>query len=76
MPASLQIGKAKSPHREGEWASMDGWVWAVALKPFVALFLVACFGIPARLAVQRWMRDGKLKRFLLFRVGGEKPRRP
>jgi hypothetical protein len=55
---------------------MDGWVWAVALKPFVALFLVACFGIPARLAVQRWMRDGKLKRFLLFRVGGEKPRRP
>ena len=55
---------------------MDGWVWAVALKPFVALLLFACFGIPARLAVQRWLRDGKLKRLLLFRVGGEKPRRP
>lgn len=47
---------------------MNSTFWAFALKP---LFLLAVFGlvlIPARLAVQRFMKDGKLKRLLLKRI--------
>jgi hypothetical protein len=38
---------------------------ATALKPLALLVLFGLIALPARLAVQRFMRDGKLKRFLL-----------
>ena len=38
---------------------------ALLLKPLVILLVAGCVLIPVRLAVQRYMRDGKLKRFLL-----------
>lgn len=40
---------------------------AMILKPFVLLAMSVIF-IPARLATQR-MKDGKLKRLLLRRIG-------
>jgi hypothetical protein len=42
------------------------WLLAIALRPFVALLLFGLICLPARLAVQRWMRDGRLKRLLLL----------
>jgi hypothetical protein len=47
---------------------MDPWMWAVLLKPFAFLVLAAVVLIPARLAVQRFMKDGKLKRLLLWEL--------
>ena len=46
---------------------MEPWTWGIALKPLVVLglFAVAIFG---RLAVQRWLKPGKLKEFLLRRA--------
>jgi hypothetical protein len=41
------------------------WLLAVVLKPFAALVLFGLICLPARLAVQRWMPDGRLKRLLL-----------
>lgn len=47
------------------------WLWAIALKPlFLAVLLLAAY--PGRVAVRRWMPEGKLKRALLLRVGGGK----
>ncbi len=46
---------------------MSNWLLALALKPLVLLplfFLAAC----GRIAVVRYMRDGKLKRLLLRRI--------
>ena len=48
---------------------MQNWQWAVLLKPFLFIVLAVGVLIPARLAVIRYMRDGKLKRMLLTRVG-------
>jgi hypothetical protein len=44
------------------------FVLAILLKPFILFVLAACILYPARKAVMRRMRDGRLKRFLLFRV--------
>ena len=44
------------------------WLLAVVLKPFFALVLFGLICLPARLAVQRWMPEGKLKRLLLREV--------
>jgi hypothetical protein len=52
---------------------MDPWIWAVLLKPFAALLFFGVFVLPGRLLVERCMKDGKLKRLLLKRVGGSKP---
>lgn len=52
---------------------MEPWVWAVLLKPFAALFLFGVICLPFRLLVQRRMKEGRLKRLLLKRVGGRKP---
>lgn len=41
---------------------------ALVLRPLLLLVVVAGILIPARLAVQRYMRDGPLKRVLLFRI--------
>lgn len=46
---------------------MPNFVIAMLLKPFVALFfLLAMRG--TRRATQRYVKDGKLKRLLLWRV--------
>ena len=39
--------------------------WAKLLTPPIMLIFAACILIPVRLAIQRWMSDGALKRFLL-----------
>lgn len=45
----------------------EPWVLGIALKPLVVLgfFAIAILG---RLAVQKWMKPGKLKNFLLLRT--------
>lgn len=47
---------------------MDAWAWALLLKPFAFLVLAGLVLIPARLLLQRKMKDGKLKRFLLWKL--------
>ncbi len=42
-------------------------VWTMLLKPF-GFLLILLLVYPARLAVIRFMPEGKLKRLLLFRV--------
>ncbi len=44
---------------------MEPWVLAIILKPFAALVLFGLIALPCRLLVQRHMKEGKLKRFLL-----------
>jgi hypothetical protein len=44
---------------------MEPWLLSLVLKPFIALLVFGLICLPARLAVHRWMRDGKLKRLLL-----------
>lgn len=44
------------------------WSLAIILRPLFLLVVVGLILVPARLAVQRHMRDGRLKRFLLFRL--------
>ncbi len=45
------------------------WYLALLLKPFIALVVFGFICLPIRLAVQRWMKDGALKRTLLTRIG-------
>ena len=45
---------------------MEPWLIALLVKPLVALVVIGGIALPIRLAVQKWMPDGKLKRFLLF----------
>ena len=47
---------------------MPDFAWAILLKPFLLLLLSVTILIPARLAVQRRMKDGWLKRLLLRRI--------
>ena len=44
---------------------------AMLVRPFVYLAVAFLILIPARLAVERFMRDGKLKRLLLRPVGSK-----
>jgi hypothetical protein len=60
--------KRKSPHEAGLELAMT-WLAAVALRPLIALVLLGLFCLPARLAVQRWMPDGPIKRLLLREIG-------
>lgn len=41
---------------------------ALILKPFVLLILAVCVLIPARLAAQRFIPEGRIKRILLWRL--------
>jgi len=41
---------------------------AMLVRPLLLLILAAVVLIPARLAVQRHMKDGRLKRLLLRRI--------
>lgn len=45
------------------------WAIAVVLRPFTALILFGLICLPARLAVQKRMKEGRLKRLLLLRIG-------
>lgn len=47
---------------------MDNWLVGLAIKPFVALVLFLVAAVLARAITSR-MKDGKLKRLLLRRVG-------
>lgn len=42
---------------------------ALLIKPLAALVLFGLICLPARLAVRRWLPEGKLKRLLLTRIG-------
>lgn len=48
---------------------------AMLLKPFVALVILGLICLPARLAVMRWIPEGRLKRILLFHVSHTGTRR-
>ncbi len=52
----------------------DGMTWllAVVLKPLAALILFGLICLPARLAVQRWVPNGPVKRLLLKEIGQRK----
>jgi hypothetical protein len=41
---------------------------ALLLRPLALLVLLGLICLPARLAVRRWMPEGRLKRLLLFPV--------
>jgi len=47
---------------------MPDFVLALILRPFVLLLISVLLLIPARLAVQRWLPDGRIKRVLLWRI--------
>ena len=38
------------------------------LKPFITFVFFVLMLLPARLAVRRFVKEGRLKRFLLFRI--------
>jgi hypothetical protein len=42
---------------------------AIVIKPFVLFVLAVCVLYPARVLTQKYMREGRLKRLLLRRVG-------
>lgn len=41
---------------------------ALALKPLYLFVVLTVIGVPVRYAIMRWMKDGKLKRLLLWRI--------
>ena len=47
---------------------MSNWMIALLLKPLVLLVLFVCVLLPIKLAFQRWMPDGRVKRLLLRRI--------
>ena len=46
---------------------MPTWAIALFLKPFFAFFFLS-IALCGRIAVIRWMKDGKIKRLLLRRI--------
>jgi hypothetical protein len=44
-------------------------VWARIFGPLICLFVFVCICLPARVAVMKWMPEGKLKRLLLTSIG-------
>ena len=51
------------------------WLVAVVLRPLIFLIVLGLICLPVRLAVQRWLPEGKLKRLLLVQVGPKKTQR-
>ena len=49
-------------------SQFEPWQIAIVAKPFVLLVLAVTVLYPARLACERGMKDGKLKRLLLRRI--------
>src|SRR3569833_1694448 len=63
---------------------MPDFVLAIILRPFVLLLISVLFLIPGRLAVQRWLPDGRITRVIMWQIpnwatpriwtlGGQKP---
>lgn len=52
------------------------WYMALLLKPFIALVIFGLVCLPIRLAVQRWMKNGDLKRLLLTPLGDDAFKKP
>jgi hypothetical protein len=51
------------------------WLLALIFKPLIFLVVLGLICLPARLAVQRWLPEGKLKRLLLIEVTPKQPKR-
>jgi hypothetical protein len=49
---------------------METWLIALLVKPLAAFLVLVVICYPAKMAVARYMSDGKLKRLLLTRIGG------
>ena len=47
---------------------------ALIVKPIASLILFGLICLPARLAVQKWVPEGRVKRLLLKRISGNGPR--
>jgi hypothetical protein len=47
---------------------MASWLLALLLRPLVLFILLVCITSPIKRAMQRHMRDGRLKRLLLLRL--------
>ena len=47
---------------------MEPWQIALLLRPLGALIMFGCIALPGRIFVQKYMKEGKLKRFLLLRI--------
>jgi hypothetical protein len=62
----------QKPPGGGYTGGMEPWLLSLVLKPFIALLVFGFICLPARFAVQRWMRDGKIKRALLRPLGNTK----
>jgi hypothetical protein len=50
---------------------MDTLFFAFLLRPFVLLLLALLVLAPAVYAVRKWVPEGKLKRFLLYRINDQ-----
>lgn len=50
---------------------MKAFEIGLLLKPLVFLFVFGFVTLPFRIAVEKWMPEGKLKRILLFRLDGK-----
>lgn len=44
---------------------MDSWLIGILIKPIFLFVLMVAIPMPIRLAVEKWMKTGKLKDFLL-----------
>lgn len=47
---------------------MSNWVIALLIKPLVLIALAVFVLYPARIAVQKWLPEGRVKKLLLRRV--------
>ena len=47
---------------------MEPWAIALLLKPLVLLVLAVLVFYPAKLAVKKWLPEGKLRSLLLRRI--------
>lgn len=47
---------------------MEPWLIGIIVKPIVLLVLLVAIPMPIRMAVERWMKPGKLKDILLSRT--------
>lgn len=51
---------------------MGTWLVAVVLRPIIILVVLGLICLPVRLAVKKWLPEGKLKSILLKKVGPKK----
>lgn len=66
---------ATARSQQGEMMEFSDRVLSQMATPFV-LFVMLLIAYPFKMAVIKYMKEGKLKRFLLFRWGDPKPNTP